>query len=66
MEMLVINSEIPRVLVKERKFVPEYVMKTYDGMKAQFYSFLTSKLEEWSASRPGRFTAVKEPSVPIK
>jgi len=53
-------------VVKEGKFVPECVTKAHDGMKAQFYSFLTSKLEEWSASRAGRFIAVKEPSVPIR
>jgi len=34
-------------------------MKTYWGVEEQLHDFLTSALDggEWSASRPGRFTA---------
>jgi hypothetical protein len=33
-------------------------MKTYEGVDAEIHEFLTSALvgDEWSASRPGRFT----------
>jgi hypothetical protein len=41
-------------------------MKAYGGVHIQIQIFLTSALlgGEWSASRPGRFTAGKEPPVP--
>jgi hypothetical protein len=42
-------------------------MKTYEEMDAKIHVFLTSALlgDEWSASRPGRFTPGEEPLVPI-
>jgi hypothetical protein len=42
-------------------------MKTYGGVDVQTHVFLTSALVggEWSASRPGRVTPVKEPLVPV-
>jgi hypothetical protein len=42
-------------------------MKTYGGDDVCTHVFLTSTLvgDEWSASRPGRFTQVKELQVPV-
>jgi hypothetical protein len=42
-------------------------LKAYSGNGGTAHAFLTSALGggEWSASRSGRFTPVKEPLVPI-
>jgi hypothetical protein len=42
-------------------------MKTYGGVEAWLHSFLTSGLvgDEWSISRPGRFTTWKETRYPF-
>jgi hypothetical protein len=48
-------------------------MKTYGGVDVYIHIFFTSSLvgtstlvgDEWSASRPGRFTPGKELPVPI-
>jgi hypothetical protein len=47
--------------------INHYVRKVYGGVDVYIHIFLTSALVggEWSASRPGRFTPGKEPSVPI-
>jgi hypothetical protein len=44
-----------------------HAMKTYGGVKVQFYAFLTSVLDggDWSASPPGRFNPEERAPVPI-
>ena len=50
------------------KGVPLHTIKAYVGAEVEPQSFLSSGLDwgEWSTSRPGRFTPLKEDQVPTK
>jgi len=65
---ILVNRETSRTLkkkskVKGGKALPIHDMKTYRGIQADLYRFLTSALDrcKWSTSCPGRFTPRKKP-----
>jgi hypothetical protein len=65
-----IKCEIWTQLVKKKcksKFVPIHTMKANGALVVQAHLFLILALDEdeWLTSRPGHFTARKEPQYPL-
>jgi hypothetical protein len=53
-------------LLKKGEVIPLHAMEAHGGRGGSSYSYLTSALDEWSASRPGRaLPPGKGPPVPI-